>query len=274
MFQLRRRLKQAQRQWRERRYLLDEFTPRQTWPDDIFIVSYPRSGNTWVRFLVGNLIKPPDLQLTLRNINAVVPPVLALPHQKHALARPRFIKSHSPYNPAYPRVIYVLRDGRDAYASYFAFLRKQLPEDLTLAEFMSTYEPWPCRWEQHVVGWLDRGLSAEQLLTVRYEDLKRNAAAELARIVRFAGLQTTPEALARAVEDSSFEAMRRLEAAHGGPRNDLRDGSFVRSGQVSGWRNALTSAESTAVDARLAPTLTRFGYQPTPAGAADEAATR
>ena len=25
-------------------------------PDDVFLTSYPRSGNTWTRFLVGNLV--------------------------------------------------------------------------------------------------------------------------------------------------------------------------------------------------------------------------
>ena len=30
------------------------------YPDDTFLVSFPRSGNTWVRFLVCNLINPDD----------------------------------------------------------------------------------------------------------------------------------------------------------------------------------------------------------------------
>ena len=30
------------------------------YPDDTFLVSFPRSGNTWIRFLVGNLLSPDD----------------------------------------------------------------------------------------------------------------------------------------------------------------------------------------------------------------------
>ncbi len=36
-------------------------------PDDTFIVSYPRSGNTWTRFLIANLLHPQE-PVTFANI--------------------------------------------------------------------------------------------------------------------------------------------------------------------------------------------------------------
>lgn len=45
-------------------------------PDDTFIVSYPRSGNTWTRFLVANLIHP-DQAATFANIERIIPDVEA-----------------------------------------------------------------------------------------------------------------------------------------------------------------------------------------------------
>src|SRR5438552_14985380 len=36
-------------------------------PNDVFLVSYPRSGNTWIRFLIGNLAYP-DVTVTFANI--------------------------------------------------------------------------------------------------------------------------------------------------------------------------------------------------------------
>ena len=36
-------------------------------PNDIFLVSYPRSGNTWIRFLVGNLLNTSD-PITFANV--------------------------------------------------------------------------------------------------------------------------------------------------------------------------------------------------------------
>ena len=30
----------------------------RVFPDDVYIVSYPKSGNTWTRFLIANLIYP------------------------------------------------------------------------------------------------------------------------------------------------------------------------------------------------------------------------
>ncbi len=30
----------------------------KVWPDDVFILSFPKSGNTWTRFLIANLAYP------------------------------------------------------------------------------------------------------------------------------------------------------------------------------------------------------------------------
>jgi hypothetical protein len=69
-------------------------------PDDVFITSYPRSGNTWTRFLIGNLIYP-DGSLSFNNIEQRVPEIHA--HSDRAmrrLRRPRVLKSHEPFEPA------------------------------------------------------------------------------------------------------------------------------------------------------------------------------
>ena len=42
------------------------------YPDDTFLVSYPKSGNTWVRFLLSNLLFPQE-DVGFANINRLLP---------------------------------------------------------------------------------------------------------------------------------------------------------------------------------------------------------
>src|ERR1035437_5088665 len=61
------------------------------YPDDVFIVSYFRSGSTWARFLFGNLVQ--DEPITFANVNSLVPLIYDYPDR--ILRRlPRLIKSH------------------------------------------------------------------------------------------------------------------------------------------------------------------------------------
>src|SRR6266511_1501639 len=61
--------------------------------DDIMLVSYPRSGNTWLRFLIGNLISREPVRFA--NIERIIPDIYHHSDRElRKLPRPRFLKSH------------------------------------------------------------------------------------------------------------------------------------------------------------------------------------
>src|SRR5215475_9391593 len=83
------------------------------YPDDTFLVSYPRSGNTWTRFLIANL-RYPNRQVSFTTLDEFIPD--ACSQTKASLKRsqrPRLIKTHEYFDPRYKKVIYIVRDPRD-----------------------------------------------------------------------------------------------------------------------------------------------------------------
>jgi hypothetical protein len=64
----------------------------KVWPDDVFILSFPKSGNTWTRFLIANLVYP-ETPADFSNINRLTPDPEALSTREMARLR-RSWKSH------------------------------------------------------------------------------------------------------------------------------------------------------------------------------------
>src|SRR5262249_35078508 len=85
---------------------------------DIFVVGYPKSGNTWFQNLIASLVYGVTTEFTPDTLIQELVPDL---HHKRYYRRfriPMFFKSHDLPTPAFRRVVYLIRDGRDAIISY------------------------------------------------------------------------------------------------------------------------------------------------------------
>src|ERR1039457_2470346 len=129
-------------------------------PDDIFLVSFPKSGNTWTRFLLANL-RFPNEPATWANIDRLIPdPTGTAKRDFDRMPRPRIIKSHECFDPRYPRVIYIVRDPRDVAASFYFYNLKVrvIPDGYSMDEFVDRFVAAKVvphgSWGQNIATWL------------------------------------------------------------------------------------------------------------------------
>jgi len=241
-------------------------------PDDVFLTSYPRSGNTWTRFLVGNLVHTEE-EVTFLNVERLVPDMY-----KHGdyylrnLPRPRILKSHEVFDPRYKRIIYIVRDPRDVAVSNYHWEMKQksVREDCPVEEFVPAWiegRYWGRlgNWGDHVTSWLSTRRDSKGFVILRYEDLIADPARELAKVAGLLGIEPTNERLRRAAELSSADRMRQLESAQGGKwvqtRYTRQDKPFVRKASSGGWRAVLPAQSVERIEAAWGPVMTTLGYE-------------
>ncbi len=213
-------------------------------PDDIFIVGYPKSGNTWMQNLVASVVFWNDPRLTPASlIQDLVPDV----HSQRDYLRyrtPMFFKTHHLPRPEYRRVIYLVRDGRDAMVSYFHFLGAINKSDPDFLEMVSLGEGlFPCRWHEHVEAWMANPFGA-QMMMISYESLKEKPIDKLQELCSFARLERSRDFLEAVVRNCSFEVMREKETKFGWDDNGAwpKDKFFVRRGTIGSYRDEMPPA--------------------------------
>lgn len=235
-------------------------------PDDVYLVAYPKSGSTWLRFMLGNYLSGGKCDFT--NAHLLMPDVHFNPAQVDRLADPRIIKSHYPFTPGYGRVIYLARDGRDVAVSYYFHHIKHhlVSADTCFGDFLRQFNTGSLdsysAWGEHVNSWLDQHTGG--LLLIRYEDLVADPVSVLKSVVKFVGLRCENKLIELSVERSSFKRMRELEeiqhndfACLAGSRTDIR---HVRRGQIGNWREHFDAETHQAFHQRHGEALSRLRY--------------
>ncbi len=242
-------------------------------PDDTFIVSYPRSGNTWTRFLVANLLFPGQ-SVSFANIERLIPDAEAQSSRyMKRVPGPRVIKSHQYFDHRYPKVLCITRDPRDVAISYYDFSRKyrQIADGYPLEQYVHGFvtgtllSPAWGTWAENVGTWMAARNGRPTFLLLRYEDLIADTQTELAKMARFFGVDASPEQLRGAIENSSADHLRELEKKEGGEwvttKNKRSDIPFIGSAVAGKWKSVLPDAAVEEIESAWGNIMAQLGYE-------------
>ncbi|MBN2197025.1 MAG: sulfotransferase domain-containing protein [Polyangiaceae bacterium] len=223
-------------------------------PDDLFLVTYPKSGTTILQVMVhvlrgGSL---DDCEHIGERVLWFEIAATRRPDLLESQPSPRCFKSHLlPYRlPRAARVIYLVRDVEDVALSYFKYRTGALGTNETLDEFVDRFArgkiPWGS-WAEHVAAWA-RHRDEPRVLWLEFGELVRDRRGHAERIADFAGFDLGDQResrIAAAVEATSLDTMRRqwqkLDPRLHAPGR--RPGfCFVGEGRVGSGREVLSSA--------------------------------
>jgi hypothetical protein len=241
------------------------------YPDDVFISSYPKSGNTWTRFLIANLIHTQD-PVTFLNIDHIVPdPDLRSRNFLKRCPRPRVLKSHHPFDPRYNRVVCIVRDPRDVALSQYHFQIKRglIKTAHPLEDFVQRFVNGETNeygsWGQNVGSWLIARYNTPGFLLLRYEDLIERPEEGLEQVARLLALSPDRRLLDRAVELSSADRMRKLEKQQAdkwaSTKETRKDLSFVRSATAGEWKSSLPGEAVAQIEQAWGHIMRTLGYK-------------
>lgn len=284
---------------------VDETPPEERSPYDVrsrldWLVSYPKSGNTWVRLLLAAYMgrTPYRVELCADYGQLLYGAVSPVPVEKmtwgqqvqcrgaalyHAAAErledPMIVKSHNAYgafagiplfSPQWTRkVVYVVRDPRDVLPSFAHHHGYELEEAAEIMAEPSARLPGLDRgaqhissWSRHVLSWV-RAKEDLDVLFVRYEDLHEGTTRELARVVEHLDYvdEVDPDLVDYAVEAARFDKQKSREQEEGFPES-TDHGEFFRKGEAGGWRDEVPTELVERVENDHADAMEAVGYEP------------
>ncbi|XP_040074812.1 sulfotransferase 1C2-like [Ixodes scapularis] len=193
-------------------------------PDDVFIVSYPNCGTTWMQFIAYGIINngfcPQDTINFFRST-----PFLELLGAEEAkdMTRPGAIKTHLPFD-KHPyseraKYIYVTRNPYDSCVSFY-YHTENFPayefDDGTFDEFFDLFVRGRVDYGDyfdHLLSWYAHR-EDPNVMFVTYEDLKKDSKSWILKVVDLIGvdygkvLKNQPAILERIVSTTSLESMK------------------------------------------------------------------
>ncbi len=221
---------------------------------DVMVSSFPKSGNTWVRFFLANLLSLREWDgqkvdfdiLDSRMIELGKSNLIAAPTPT---TLPRFIKTHLPYSAVFRdrRAILIVRDPRDVMASFYSYEGNQTHPRVsgTFSEFLQHPRFGLPGWVKHTSSWLNRAS-----VVIRYEDMRSDPESCFRTLLDDLGIDARPEEVAEATRRASQKQVQAIEEAHGisNPERFREGFQFTQQGGVGRGESLFNDAELAHLD--------------------------
>lgn len=270
-------------------------------PGLVWLASYPKSGNTWMRVLLSNLLAGRDKPADINNLSkldmlasrwrfaddTLIDPDL-LSQQELEQLRPTqcdfvadnlqdpfFCKTHdrflaptgTPTLGTHARAaLYLVRDPRDVAVSLCHHASLSL--DSTIEQMCDSdfYMGGGTQIYYRLGDWASHVSTwAEQDVIdtqiIRYEDMRENTEQILREVVDFLGATATESDISRAVTHSRLDELQRQEAQKGFRESRPGQERFFRSGRVGEWKEVLTPRQVQLIEQHCADVMLHWGYE-------------
>ena len=247
----------------------------------MYVVGYPKSGNTWLCFLLAYCLNAeyddldaPGIHPTNDYQRRYVKGGLAHPSYQNQIGQ--ILKTHRQESKGMSLeepLVYIIRDGRDVMVSYYFyrhtyinarnsqfwkqwllkirhFFNSSSNNTANYQNFSAFLRQYTDEWLTHVSTWLQHQHTA----LIRYEDLKTAPEATLDRLFRQLGVLVTPEIIQQALEIFDFKQLSQRNAG------EEDRSSFFRKGIVGDWQNHFSAQDREFFQHKAAKVMSQVGY--------------
>jgi hypothetical protein len=229
---------------------------------DVFVVTYPRSGTTWTEQIVYLLVN--QGKQSEQRITDAVPWLETLPHRSNGMIEflktlrgRRLFTSHLPQalmpslNQA-AKIVYVARNPKDVAISNYFHEQSKMGYAGTWLEYFQLFlngEIAYGSYFDHILPWWQASQRDQNILFLKYEDMKNDLAGNVDRIAAFLGIQADAHLIDTVVALSSFQSMTSNQNTNFEwvPQKADKPKHF-RKGDIGDWRNHFSAEQSRQMD--------------------------
>ncbi|RPH16157.1 MAG: hypothetical protein CBB67_015755 [Alteromonadaceae bacterium TMED7] len=190
-------------------------------PNSIILASFPKSGNSWFRFVVSNVnaVHSGEEYANFQNIGIYAPEIRGnrkLEGAKIFQELPLFLKTHFPYNKYFEGVkaVSLTRNPFYVIPSYYEYLNNARGKKLSnLNDFFWHWRYGFNAWAKFTESWL------ETSITLKYEDFVAEPCSCFSSLYDKLGYRIPETVIHEAVEKSTRKDMAAVLKEKGDPHN-------------------------------------------------------